>query len=55
MAVVALEDAPRKARELFDKGFAALERGNLGYSIDMLLAALEIEPRLIQARRFLRA
>lgn len=55
MAVVALEDAPRKARELFDKGFAALERGNLGYSIDMLLAALEIEPRLLQARKFLRA
>jgi len=55
MAVVALDDAPRKARELFDKGFAALERGNLGYSIDMLLAALDIEPRLLQARKFLRA
>lgn len=55
MAEVTLENAPRKARELFEKGFAALERGNLDYSMDMLLASLEIEPKLLQARKFLRA
>lgn len=55
MAEVSLENAPRKARELFDKGFAAMERGNLDYAMDMLTAALDIEPRLLQARKFLRA
>ena len=55
MAEVILEDAPRKARELFDKGFAAMERDNLDYAVDMFLAALDIEPRLLQARKFLRA
>ena len=55
MAEVSLEAAPRKARELFDKGFAAFERGNTDYAMDMFMAALEIEPRLLQARKFLRA
>jgi len=55
MAEVNLDDAPRKARELFDKGFAALERNNLQYAADMFSAALELEPRLLRARRFLRA
>ncbi len=55
MAEVTFEDAPRKARELFDKGFAAMERGNLDYAMDMFMASLEIEPRLLRARKFLRA
>jgi tetratricopeptide (TPR) repeat protein len=55
MAEVSLDNAPRKARELFEKGFASMERGNLDYAMDMLTASLEIEPRLLQARRFLRA
>lgn len=55
MAEVTAENAPRKARELFDKGFAALERGNLDYSMDMLMGALDIEPKFLQARKFLRA
>jgi hypothetical protein len=55
MAEVSLDDAPRKAHDLFDKGFSALERGNLDYSMDMLMSALDIEPRLLQARKFLRA
>ncbi len=54
MAEVTLENAPRKARELFDKGFAAMERNNLDYAMDMFLAALEIEPKLLHARKFLR-
>ena len=55
MAEVAFDDAPRKARELFDKGFAAMERGNLDYAMDMFMASLDIEPRLLRARKFLRA
>ncbi|HBA83943.1 MAG TPA: hypothetical protein DCZ95_07620 [Verrucomicrobia bacterium] len=55
MAEVKLESAPRKAKELFDKAFASMERGNLDYAIDMFLQALEIEPRLLKAREYLRA
>ena len=55
MAKLALEDAPKKVRDLFDKGFAAMERDNLDYAIDMFIAALDAEPRLFQARKFLRA
>lgn len=55
MAEVSLDNAPRKAKELFDKGLAAFERGNLDYAMNSFTAALEIEPRLLQARKFLRA
>ncbi|MDZ4199041.1 MAG: hypothetical protein U1E27_07130, partial [Kiritimatiellia bacterium] len=55
MAEVTLDQVPRKTRELFDKAGAALERGNLDYAVDMFLALLEKEPRLLQARRALRA
>jgi tetratricopeptide (TPR) repeat protein len=55
MPEVTLEQAPRKARDMFDKGFSALERDNLEYAMDMFMAALELEPRLLRARRFLRA
>jgi len=55
MAEVRLEDASRKARDLFEKGFAAMERGNLDYAIDMFLSVLDLEPGLLHARKFLRA
>lgn len=55
MAEVSIEQAPRKAREHFDKGFASFERGNLDYAMDMFLLALELCPGLLKARRFLRA
>lgn len=55
MAEVQLEDVPRKVRELFDKGFAALERNNLDYAVNMFEAVLEMEPRLLRARKWLRA
>jgi len=55
MAEVTLEQAPRKARELFDKGFAAMERGNLDYAMDMFMGALDLEPKLLSARKYLRA
>lgn len=55
MAEVPLEKAPRKAREMYDKGFTAMERGNFDYAIDMFQAALAFEPRLLQVRKYLRA
>ncbi|MCB1101816.1 MAG: hypothetical protein KDL10_05610, partial [Kiritimatiellae bacterium] len=54
MAELTLEQAPRKAREHFDKGFAALERGNLDYAMDMFSLALDLCPQLLRFRRFLR-
>lgn len=55
MDEVLLENAPRKARENFEKGMASLERGNLDYAMDMFLLALDVCPGLLKARRFLRA
>lgn len=55
MAEVALENAPRKAREYYEKGMASFERGNYDYAMDMYLLALDIAPGLFRARQFLRA
>lgn len=55
MAEITLEEAPRKVRDVFEKGLAAMERNNLKYAMDMFQTALEVEPRLLQARKFLRA
>lgn len=55
MAEVQMEQAPRKAREHFEKGLASFERGNLDYAMDMFLLALELCPGLLKARKFLRA
>jgi len=55
MAEISLDEAPRKARDLYEKAMAAMERDNLDYAMDMFLSALEIEPRLLKARKFLRA
>ena len=55
MAEITLEDAPRKAREHFDKGFIAFERGNLDYAMDMFEQALDLSPQFLRARKFLRA
>lgn len=54
MAEVPIEKAPQKAKDLFNRGFTAFERGNLPYAIDMLMACLEVEPGLLKARKFLR-
>ena len=55
MAEITLQQVPQKTRDLFNKGFVALERGNFEYAIDMFTACLELEPNLHQARKFLRA
>jgi len=55
MAEVTLEQVPQKIKDLFNRGFVSMERGNLDYSIEMFTACLELEPRLHKARKFLRA
>lgn len=55
MAELTLEETPKKIRDLFNKGFAAFERKNLDYAIDLFLAVLKQEPRLLQARKYLHA
>ncbi|MCS6770737.1 MAG: hypothetical protein NZ740_01775 [Kiritimatiellae bacterium] len=55
MAEVSLEQAPRKAREHFEKGMASFERGNFDYAMDMFLLALDACPGLLRARKFFRA
>ena len=54
MAIITKENAAKKARELFEKGFAAMDRGNLEYAIEMFLFALEFEPGFLDARKYLR-
>jgi tetratricopeptide (TPR) repeat protein len=44
-----------KTRDLVNKGFAALERGNLDFAIDLLSAALVQEPGCLRTRKYLRA
>lgn len=55
MAEVKLEDVPRKVRDLYNKAFAAYERGNWDYAMDMFMTSLELEPGLLKARTMLRA
>lgn len=55
MAIIPKAKASRKARGFYDKGFDAMERGNLAIACDMFLNALELEPGFLEARRFLRA
>ena len=54
MAEIQIEQAPRKAKEHFDKGFQAFERGNFDYAMDYFQLALEVCPQLTRARKFLR-
>jgi tetratricopeptide (TPR) repeat protein len=55
MAEVQLDDVSRRLRDTFEKGFAAFERNNLDYAISMFEAVVEQEPRLLKARKYLRA
>lgn len=54
MAELTEGNVPKRARELYEKGMIAMERNNWQYAMDMFLAALEIEPRFLKARKFLR-
>ena len=55
MVEVTLEETPRNVQDMFNRAFAAFERKNYDYSIDLLSSVLEIEPGLLQARRYLRS
>jgi len=55
MAEVSEANISRRTRELFDKGLVAMERDNLPYAMDMFMAVLELEPRFLKCRKFLRA
>lgn len=55
MAEVNIEETPKKIRDVFNKGLGAFERGNLDYAIGLLTSCIEMEPGLLQARKFLRA
>lgn len=55
MAVKEIDEVNRKARELYEKASAALERQNYDYAIETLLSAIEIEPTFLKARQILRA
>lgn len=54
MEEVTLEQIPRKTRDLYEKAMAALERGNVGYALDMLKQVISVEPRFLLARKNLR-
>ena len=47
-------EIPRAVREQFEKGVAALERNNLDYAIELLLAVLKSEPGFLSGRDALR-
>src|SRR5258708_22517673 len=55
MAETTIENLDRRARVLFNKAIAALERNNLDYSIEMFMETVAIEPNFTQGRKYLRA
>lgn len=55
MEEVTLENLSKTARDYFNRGFTALERGNVDYAIEMLTACVEESPRFVRAWKFLRA
>jgi len=55
MTAVNESEIPKNARDMFEKGRAAMERGNLEYAMDMFMAVLEIEQRFLKAHQFLLA
>ena len=55
MTVTKLADVPRKVRELYERGVASMERGNLDYAIDTFIDLLDREPGVLEVRKALRA
>ena len=47
--------AQKRLNNLFNKGFAAFERGSLDMAIDLLYSCVELSPDFFRARKFLRA
>ena len=44
----------KRFQNLFNKGFAAFERGGLDMAVELLYQCLEIDPGNLRARKFLR-
>ena len=55
MPVITVDNLDRRARDLYNKALAALERNNIEYAIEMFLQCLAIAPNFTQGRKFLRA
>ncbi|MEI6084695.1 MAG: tetratricopeptide repeat protein [Verrucomicrobiota bacterium] len=55
MAETTPENLDRRAREFYNKAFAALDRNNLDYAIVMFLQTLAIAPNFTLGRKYLRA
>lgn len=55
MPEVTLENLPKATVDMFNRGFTALERGNLDYAIEMLSSCVEAEPSFLRGWKFLRA
>ncbi len=54
MEEITLDKVPRKIRDQYEKSMSALERGNIGYAMDMLSSITALEPRFLLARKSLR-
>lgn len=54
MQELGLGEVAQEIRDLFNKGFTALERGNPDYAIDLFARCIGKAPGFIQARRYLR-
>ena len=55
MAEITVENLDRRARELYNKALAALERNNADYAVEMFMQCLAIAPNFTHGRKFLRA
>ena len=49
MEEITLDKVPRKIRDQYEKSMSALERGNIGYAMDMLSSIINLEPRFLCA------
>ena len=55
MAEITVENLDRRAKELYNKGLAALERNNADYAVEMFMQCLVFAPNFTHGRKFLRA
>lgn len=55
MSEVTLESLPKQTADLFNRGFSALERGNVDFAIEMLTDCVKEVPQFVRGWKFLRA
>jgi len=49
-----VDTAPKGIKDLYNKGFVALERNNIDFAVELFAAVVEKEPLFHQARKYLR-